>query len=236
MGSARTDKVMKLLRHLPNFLTCCNLLSGCLGIVAIWKGWPVGAAVFVWAACVFDFLDGFAARAVGASSPIGKELDSLADMVSFGVLPALTMFAMIEQSTDNNYIPALSLLIAVFSALRLAIFNVDERQKEGFIGLPTPANALFITALVYLPAYFPGFQWNGVSLVIITILFSGLMVAPISLFSLKFKNFAWKDNQVRFTFLLISVLLLVFFREASLPGIIIFYLLISLLNRRSRAV
>src|SRR5689334_16277726 len=111
-------------RHIPNFLTCCNLLCGCLGVVFVLEGRDVPAAYFVWIACVFDFFDGFAARILKVSSPIGKELDSLADMVSFGLLPSLVVYKMLSESNAPDYVPYVAFSIAVFSALRLAIFNI----------------------------------------------------------------------------------------------------------------
>ena len=138
---------MNLIRHLPNALTCGNLLCGCLGIVCVLQCPIEYAAYFVWAACVFDFFDGFAARALHVKSPIGKELDSLADMVSFGVLPSMAMYSMIKSVTGEPMLAYFAFSIAVFSALRLALFNIDERQIDTFIGVPTPATALFITAL-----------------------------------------------------------------------------------------
>ena len=137
---------MKVLRHLPNALTCGNLLCGCVGIIFTLQDGAAVSAWFVWAACVFDFLDGFAARALKVNSPIGKELDSLADMVSFGALPAIVMFQMIDTISSNNFFPYTAFSLAIFSALRLAKFNVDDKQKDSFIGLPVPANALFITS------------------------------------------------------------------------------------------
>lgn len=229
-------------RHLPNFLTCCNLVCGTLGIMYILDGYGWGRdhlltdifpgfppAYFVWLACVFDFLDGFAARALKVSSAIGKELDSLADMVSFGVLPSVFMFKLIQQASDGggdgfqHYLPYAALAIAVFSALRLAIFNLDETQKESFKGLPTPANAIFITALPFLP-----FAMEPWALTLVTIIFSLLMVSKIELFALKFKRYDWASNKLRFTFLFISVLLLIIFQFAAIPFIIILYILLSL--------
>src|SRR5688572_11886920 len=113
-------------RHLPNFLTCCNLICGCLGIVFVLEARDIPAAYLVWLAGLFDFFDGFAARMLKVSSPIGKELDSLADVVSFGILPSVVMYKMLSDSTDSAVIPYAGFMIAVFSALRLAIFNVDE--------------------------------------------------------------------------------------------------------------
>src|SRR6476659_1166084 len=114
-------------RHIPNFLTCCNLICGCLGVVFVLEGRLVPAAYFVWIACVFDFFDGFAARMLKVSSPIGKELDSLADLISFGLLPSVVVYKMLVAANAPEYVPYLAFSIAVFSALRLAIFNLDER-------------------------------------------------------------------------------------------------------------
>lgn len=217
-----------MIRHLPNFLTCCNLLCGCLGVVFVLEGRAFPAAYFVWMAGVFDFFDGFAARMLKVSSPIGKELDSLADMVSFGLLPSLVMYKMLASVDVPDYIPYLAFLIAVFSALRLAIFNVDTRQTDSFRGLPTPANAFMITALPLLTGTAAEFLQSYWMLVSITILSSYLMVSGIELFALKFKNFSWQDNKIRFTFLLISVLLLATLHLAAIPLIILFYIALSL--------
>jgi len=219
---------MNLLRHLPNALTCGNLFCGCIGILFAVQYSPITAAYFVWAACVFDFFDGFAARALHYSSPIGKELDSLADMVSFGVLPAITMFSLIESQTFNSFFSYSAFLLAIFSALRLAKFNIDERQKESFIGLPVPANALFITGLVFLPSPFDQITSSVPILIAITVLFSLLLVSPLKLFALKFKNYTWADNKIRFTFVVVSVLLLALFKAGAIPLIILLYVAFSL--------
>ena len=189
-------------------------------------------AYFVWAACVFDFFDGFAARLLKVSSPIGKELDSLADMVSFGVLPALAMYRMIQQSGGPDGLPYIALLLAVFSALRLAKFNIDTRQSDSFIGLPTPANALFITALAFLPeGWLGGVLSNGYALAVVAVLFSLLLVSPWELFALKFKHFGWKGNQIRFIFVLLSAGLLIGWGAIALVPIILIYLLLSFTHR-----
>src|SRR5688572_11876954 len=215
-------------KHIPNFLTCCNLVCGCLGIIGLLEGKNIPVAYFVWAACIFDFLDGFAARLLKTSSPIGKELDSLADMVSFGVLPALLMYTSISLQSSSAFLPFTALLIAVASALRLAIFNLDETQSDSFKGLPTPANAIFITALPLLDAPFLDFVRNPVVLACICVAFSLLLVSRIDLFALKFKNFSWSDNKVRFLFLFLAVLLLVVFKLAAIPLIILSYIALSL--------
>jgi len=222
---------MNLLRHLPNTLTSANLLCGCLGLICLMENYPIEPAYFIWAACVFDFFDGFAARMLKVSSSIGKELDSLADMVSFGVLPAMTMYHWIDSTAGANLYVYVSLMIAVFSALRLAKFNVDARQTDTFIGVPTPANALFITSLVFLPDSIKAIVFTAPVLTGITMLFSLLLVAPFELFALKFKDFSWGNNKMRFTFLALSVFLLVLFKAGALPFIIISYILISLGSR-----
>jgi CDP-diacylglycerol---serine O-phosphatidyltransferase len=192
-------------------------------------------AYFVWAACVFDFFDGFAARWLNVTSAIGKELDSLADMVSFGILPAVFMFRLIQEKSVTplsfasdypSYLPYAAVLIAVFSALRLAIFNVDETQKDSFRGLPTPANAIFITGLSFLP-----FSISPWVLVIVTLVFCFLLVSRIELFALKFKNFTWTANRMKFSFLALSVISLIAFEFAAIPLIILLYIALSLGKR-----
>jgi CDP-diacylglycerol--serine O-phosphatidyltransferase len=215
-------------KHLPNFLTCCNLICGCFGIVFLLEDKGIPAAYFVWASCVFDFFDGFAARILKVSSSIGKELDSLADMVSFGLLPSLIMYKMFSASTSDQYLPYLAFMIAVCSALRLAIFNVDETQRDSFKGLNTPANTIFISSLPLLSGSVGSWLYTPVTLVVITVVFSLLLVSRIEIFALKFKNFSWQDNKLRFTFLILSVLLLIVFQQVAIPLIIILYVLLSL--------
>lgn len=221
-------------KHLPNFLTCCNLICGCLGIVFVLEGRGVPAAYLVWLACVFDFFDGFAARLLKVHSPVGKELDSLADVISFGVLPALVMYKMIGASSSSVILPYFGFMIAVFSALRLAIFNVDETQSDSFKGLNTPANTLFITSLPLLSDHVGTWLYQPVVLVAITFIFSLLLVSRIEIFALKFKNFSWQENKLRFTFLLLSVLLLVSLQILAIPIIIILYIVLSLIDNTVR--
>lgn len=213
---------MTLLRHLPNALTICNLLCGCIGIILASSS-TGNVAYWVWAACVFDFLDGFAARALKVSSPIGKELDSLADMVTFGVLPAIFMYHILPEFSF------IALVIAVCSALRLAIFNTDTRQTDGFIGVPTPASALFFVNLPAALAYF-NVQPNLYLLMGVILLFSWLMVSPLRLFALKFKTFGWKGNELKFTFLIVSGLLIAVFKDAGVPLVILTYIVASLIS------
>lgn len=215
-------------RHLPNFLTCCNLICGCFGIVFVLEGREIPAAYFVWLAGAFDFFDGFAARMLKVTSSIGKELDSLADVVSFGVLPSLVMYRMIGEATDSSALPYIAFTIAVFSALRLAIFNVDETQRDSFRGLNTPANTIFITSLPLVYNHVGQWLYQPMTLVVITLVFSLLLVSRIEFFAFKFKSFSWHQNKIRYIFLIAAVLLLLIFRFGGIPLMIILYILLSL--------
>ncbi|HEY8512008.1 MAG TPA: CDP-diacylglycerol--serine O-phosphatidyltransferase [Cyclobacteriaceae bacterium] len=217
-------------RHLPNFLTCCNLLTGSIGIVYLLQN-PNGtmpAAWFVWIALAFDFLDGFSARTFKVSSPIGKELDSLADVISFGLLPSVLVYTVLRGQTDIAYLPWIAFVIVVFSALRLAKFNIDETQTHSFRGLPTPANALFITGLPFLEGGPGSFMLNPYVLVVVSIIFSLLLVSRVELFALKFRDLTWRHNQIQFVFLMVSVVLVAIFRFAAVPLIILSYIILSL--------
>lgn len=217
-----------MIRHVPNFLTCCNLICGCLGVVFVLEERTFPAAYFVWMAGVFDFFDGFAARMLKVSSPIGKELDSLADMVSFGLLPSVVMYKLLLAASVTGYVPYAAFSIAVFSALRLAIFNIDETQRDSFRGVPTPANALFITALPLLTGGLVSALHTPWILLVIVAVSSYLLVSNLELFALKFKDFTWQNNKIRFTFLLLSVLLLAVLQVAAIPVIILLYIGLSL--------
>ena len=221
---------MKIKNYIPNFLTCCNLICGCLGIVYCLEERSIPAAYFVWIAALFDFFDGFAARLLKVHSAIGKELDSLADVVSFGVLPSLVMYKLIASSSPIAWLPYAAFMIAAFSALRLAIFNVDESQTDSFKGLNTPANTLFITSLPLLSGTVAGWLHQDWLLVLITIVFSLLMVSPIKFFAFKFKNFTWADNRARFSFIGLSAVLLIVFQVAAIPVIILLYIFTSLIG------
>lgn len=219
---------MNIKGNIPNAFTCANLLCGGLGIVAVMNN-SAPAAWFVWAGCFFDFFDGSMARWLKVSSPLGKELDSLADVVTFGALPALYMYKMIEADSEGiTLLPYSALSLLIFSAIRLAVFNLDESQQTDFRGLPTPANAVFITSLGFLPEWVP--VYNHTVLAGISLFFSWLLVSPVRLISLKFKNFGWKENKVRFTFLGLSVLLLCIAMQGALPWIVIMYLFVSLIS------
>lgn len=223
---------MKIIKYIPNTLTSLNLASGCFSIVLSFDGDYFYAAILVLIASVFDFFDGFAARLFKSYSPIGKELDSLADDVSFGVAPGMMVYCVMSGICIAQGLPSVlawgAFLIPVFSALRLAKFNIDERQATSFIGMPTPANAIFWVFLLsavndslYDLAYSP------VYILIAVIVFSLLLVSEIPMFSLKFKHYSWKGNEVRYIFLLVSVILLAVFKWPGLSYSILWYLLLS---------
>ena len=198
-----------MLKHLPNTITCCNLISGCIATGAAFSGHFQWALIMIVAGAVFDFFDGMVARLVHASSPIGKELDSLADVVTFGVAPSamiFQLFGMVQypawMEPLRDILPYTAFVMAAFSALRLAKFNLDTRQTTSFIGLPTPANALFWATLIVgqLPFLCSG-RFNALFLFLFMLMFSFLLVAEIPLFSLKFKSLSWQSSKVQYIFL-----------------------------------
>ena len=239
---------MKLLKHIPNLFTLINLLCGSVAIIFVFNAHLAWASYLVGVALVFDFLDGFLARILKATSEIGKQLDSLADLISFGVVPGMMMFQYIsigfreyftdlpDRDVNHLLLSSVGLLVIVFSALRLAKFNVDERQTNNFIGLPTPANAMLIASLPLiielqfnLNPYYPvildtkdyllqshylsasdmlvaNTLFNPYFHVVLAVVLSLLLLMPLNFFSLKFKNFGWKDNSFRYIFILVVLL------------------------------
>lgn len=243
-------------KHIPNFITCLNVVSGSLAVIFALNGHLTASVLFILAAAVFDFFDGMAARLLKAHSPIGKDLDSLADMISFGLAPGMIMFVLLKYSLlGNNVQPgsfshvsfwqgiilSVSLLIPVFSALRLAKFNIDTRQTNSFIGLPTPANAIFISslALIYEFGKYKALDTlllSPVSLLIITLLFSYLLVAEFPMFSLKFKNVSWQSNKIRIVFIAIGLCLILAFTFYGITATIISYIVLSVLQNLGKKV
>jgi CDP-diacylglycerol--serine O-phosphatidyltransferase len=227
-------------RHIPNAITCCNLLSGCVATMYAFEGMYPFAFAFIVAGAVFDFFDGLTARALKVSSPIGKELDSLADVITFGFAPSAMAYSWLRECADAHLdmfvafiIPFAAFLMAAFSALRLAKFNVDERQTSSFIGLPTPANALFWGSLVIGSHDIVVAHPYGWVLVLLLIgLFSWLLVAEIPMFSLKFKNLTWESNRTVYIFLLTSIALLVLLRVNGLSAVIGWYIILSVLTQK----
>ena len=201
-----------------------------MGILWVLEGQLLYGAYFVLLSATFDFFDGFAARLLKVQSDIGKELDSLADVVSFGVLPGILLFAITKTQTDSQFFPYLTLIIPLLSAYRLAKFNLDIRQSDRFIGLPTPANALFLTTLPHLAARWPELSpWlsSPIALVVIAWLTSLLLVAELPLIALKFKNSSFTDNSYRYALLVIGAVCLIWLQLAGIPLVILAYLLLS---------
>jgi CDP-diacylglycerol--serine O-phosphatidyltransferase len=242
---------MSIKKHIPNAITCLNLTAGCLAIIQVFEGNLVMAAYLVGLAAIFDFLDGFAARALKVTSVIGKDLDSLADMVTFGAVPGFVMHKMLQIGylvnhhdydliVNNQWMTYVPILIPIFSAIRLAKFNNDTRQTDAFIGVPTPANAILICSIPLIVNWDTHFDLkhcevihfliHPYSLIAISVLMSILMVAELPLFSLKFKQFGWKGNEIRYIFLVLSVLGLILFQFLGLGIAIVLYVGLSMVN------
>jgi len=267
-------KMQKIVAFIPNLFTLGNLFCGCLGIIFAFQ-WRLDlAAYMVFLAAFLDFFDGFFARLLKVDGELGKQLDSLADMVSFGVVPGVVMYHLLGVSEINsiNYpdflrdynVALIALMIPIFSAYRLAKFNIDTRQSHGFIGLPTPANAIFFCSIPLILGI-NGYKWistyatdpqmiymdvnlnhgevlgflsvSYVSvfthlyiLVGLIVVFSFLLVSEIPLFALKFKNFGWTDNKIKYIFIVLSITLLILFQSVAVPFIVILYILLSIVN------
>ncbi len=225
-------------KQIPNIITSMNLITGCISIVFALRGFLEVASLLILVSALFDFFDGFAARMLKVTSPIGIDMDSLADVVSFGVAPATILYAFMEQTLQNmepalrhgmmQALPFTAFLIPAFSAFRLAVFNHDETQHTEFRGLATPANALFMGYLHFAARDLPILNniWVLVGLIV---LFSLLLVSRIPMFSLKFHNLKLDGNEIRYIFLFVSLILLLIFKLGAFPIIILTYLLISLL-------
>ena len=241
-----------MIKQIPNIITSLNLLCGCVAIMFAVSGDLVSASFFAFAGIFLDFFDGLAARVLNAQSQVGLQLDSLADVVTSGVLPGIVMVQLLSEAltgksldisaifsdTANStsiesYLPFIGLLIAVASGYRLAKFNVDTRQTTSFIGLPVPANTLLILSLPLIISFQASKQITEVILtpwflIIITLVSCVLLNAEIPLFGLKFKTWNFKDNAVRYLFLISSILLLVVLKFIAIPIIIFLYILVSL--------
>jgi CDP-diacylglycerol--serine O-phosphatidyltransferase len=243
-------------KQIPNLITGLNLLCGCLAILFVVSGDLVISSFLVIAGMFFDFFDGLVARLLHVQSKLGVQLDSLADMLSFGVVPGLMMFQLLNKSLmpqelrtgfeaaetlkgfepGMSFIPFMGFLIIIASAYRLAKFNIDTRQSDNFIGLPTPANTLLITSLplIFQYQYSPFLEqviFNHWFLIALTIVSSLLLNAEIKLFSLKFKSWDFNANQVRYIFLALSIAAIITIKFIAIPFIIIMYIVASLLRK-----
>jgi len=240
--------MMPIKKHIPNFITIMNLLCGSVAIVAALEDQLVLSAYLIVLAGFFDYLDGMTARFLRSFSEYGKQLDSLADVISFGLAPGMILFVLMSNNPETpkilinnvNVIPYISFMIPAFSALRLAKFNIDPGQSDFFTGLPTPANAILIASFPLIIASatstneFPFKEFSNILhqayfLIIITLVLSYLLVSRIKLFSLKFKTLGWKNNSKRYIFLIISLVLLIGIQCAAIPVILLLYIILSLL-------
>lgn len=222
-------------KNIPNTITCCNLVSGCIATVFAFSGRPELALMWIIIGAVFDFFDGMSARLLGVSSPIGKELDSLADDVTFGVAPATMIFAemgVMDYPTFleplRHILPFFAYIMAAFSALRLAKFNLDTRQTTSFIGLPTPANALFWGSLIVgAKDLLEASPLNIIFVMIMVLISSWLLIAELPMFALKFKHWGWKGNEVKYIFVISCIPLLAIFKLSAFAIIIAWYVILS---------
>ena len=229
---------MNIKIHIPNLITLLNLFSGCIALVYASEANFEMAFFFVCLGIFFDFFDGFFARLFNVSSPLGLQLDSLADMVTSGVVPGFVMFKMLTNSVSSNpsliYLPYLGFIITLGSCYRLANFNIDTRQTDSFIGLPTPANAIFILSLPLIlkntdSLILLELLTNCWVLLMVTLVSAFILNAEIPLFALKIKKFNFKDNALQILFLLVSLLLLIVFKFSGVALIIVFYVMLSVI-------
>jgi CDP-diacylglycerol--serine O-phosphatidyltransferase len=217
-------------RNIPNVITAANLFTGAVGVFFASQFEFEWAAFCIVLAAIFDFLDGMLARLLKVHSEIGKQLDSLADMVTFGFLPSYILFQLLQMN-DAGILSFTAFLIAVFSAFRLAKFNIDTRQSKEFIGLPTPANALFVGFLIFLKEVENlGFLFQTLPLILIAVIFSLLLVAELPMIALKFKNLKFRDNIFRYLTIFSAVLLTSIFQFSAIPFVILLYILLSMIK------
>ncbi len=217
-------------KHIANIITLMNAFFGCLAIVCLFKEqyyWVFAAFAL---GLVADFADGFVARALKTKSAVGKELDSMADMVTFGVFPGMVLYFLISQSNQDfpEWIAYIGFLFPCFSAYRLAKFNLDTRQSENFLGLAVPASSCFILGLLLIYTINPTFQLlHPIAMIFFLLILGSLMISELPMFSLKFKGFQWKGNGIRFLFLIFVLLMILGLKAYSLSGIIVGYVLFS---------
>ena len=232
---------MSIRKHIPNTITCLSLLSGCVASVMALHGNLLSALVWIIIAAVFDFCDGFAARLLKAYSPMGKELDSLSDMVSFGFAPGMVVYWLLGEASTalpfgslSTYIPYLAFVIPTFSGLRLAKFNIDERQTTSFIGLPVPAHALFWASVGY--SVLPVVHANEGLFVLVTVILafitSLLLVSEMPMFSLKVKSLAWKGNELRYILIACAIIFVTLWGFLGISGTILLYIVLSIFNKK----
>lgn len=223
-------------KYIPNTITSLNLFSGCIGILMVLQGDYLTAFFCVLASGIFDFFDGLVARLLKVKSLIGKELDSLADVISFGFLPGTILYSMIRETSTSAYLPYLGFLVTIFSALRLAKFNIDERQTSDFIGVNTPMNTFLIVSLPFIAKMYPQYLYNIFTLLIITIVTSLLLVSELRLFSMKLSSLSWEANKYKYSFLIVSLLLILGLKILAIPVIFVLYIVFSFFHFRQTKV
>lgn len=232
-----------IIRNIPNAITCCNLISGCIATGYAFMLDARTALIWIIIGAAFDFFDGMSARLLKVSSPIGKELDSLADDITFGFAPSAIVFSQLSVmdypaflEPTRNILPYIAFIMAAFSALRLAKFNLDERQTTSFIGMPTPANALFWGSLIVGAAdVLESSPWMVPAVILLIFLCSYVLVSEIPMFALKFKQWGWKGNEVKYIFLITCVPLLIIFGISAFAIIIAWYVILSVyLNSKNK--
>lgn len=230
------------MKQIPNLITLINLLCGCAALLSLFQGWYTATAWWLAGAALADFADGLAARALNVSSPVGKELDSLADLISFGLVPGAILYTLLVLGQFPQFFSPMEgglhwfafpgFVLTAFSALRLARFNLDERQTEGFIGLATPACTLLVLGLLmlYQQDSWGAQAWLGQKIVIYPLIgvLSYLLLAEIPMFSFKFKRLGWEGNTLRIIFAASSLILLVIWQEVALAPIVLIYILINI--------
>ena len=236
---------MGVFKHLPNFLTSLNLACGALAVFFALNGFVVAAVWLIFIGALFDFSDGFAARALKAYSDMGKELDSLADLISFGMAPAAIYSSLVKElltgdvhasftslQASGKVLVVLPFILVVFSGLRLAKFNIDTRQTESFLGLTTTATGIFTASFSYMFFKNPDmFRWLTPYVVIgMVIFFSIMLVSEVPMFSLKFKNFRFRDNKERFMLLFFALVFIIWLGVGGISALILFYILYSLIK------
>ncbi|CAN5156148.1 CDP-alcohol phosphatidyltransferase family protein [soil metagenome] len=246
-------QIFKLKKHIPNIVTLMNMACGCAGIAMVFGGMAEWAPFMIFAGAIFDFFDGFVARAFKADSELGKQLDSMSDLVTFGVLPATLLLVLLNFSGETSIIPGWHLpivtgfslawhqtlplfIVTLGAGYRLAKFNIDTRQTTSFLGLPSPANGIFFAAL-FLGVSFGNFPERLIPIILspitlysLAIVFALLMVSEIPMFAMKVKGYGWKGNEFRYALLILSLPLIVFFQFAGLSLCIILYILLSIIQ------
>lgn len=221
-------------KHIPNLFTFLNMASGLVALTLVFDNQLVWAATFVFLGIFFDFFDGFFARLLNVQSELGVQLDSLADLITSGVVPGAVVYQILLLHPENGEIfPYTGFILTLAAGYRLAKFNIDTRQSEQFIGLPTPAMSIFVVSIPVVIAYQSHAQWNSflvsnVFLGSVIILFSYLMNSELRLFALKFKHFSWKENEVKYLFLTVSVFLLLLLKGLAVPLLILLYIFLSI--------